>query len=158
MQRFFLLFLLFLFFSASLQAEFVFTPRCADAYHHVIRLNFSQARQVLAAERKANPKNLIPEYIESYIDFLTAFISEEQKDFDNLKNKRAERLDFFENDDESSPYYLLCAAEINLQAAVIKIKYEEYITAAYEFRKGYKLLEENEKKFPGFVPNKKCLG
>ena len=158
MKRILISCILSLFFSASLQAEFIFTPGCANAYSEVIRLNFSTARQMLSLERKSNPKNLIPEYIESYIDFLTAFISEEQKDFDHLKSKRAERLMLIDKDDEKSPWFLLSKAEINLQTAIVKLKFREYLTAAYEFRKGYKLLEDNEKKFPGFVPDKKCLG
>jgi hypothetical protein len=121
-------------------------------------LQFPHARQILAAERKVNPKNQIPEYIESYIDFLTAFITEDPKDFERLKIRRTDRLNLMEADDRNSPYYLLAQAEINLQTAIMKIKYQEYLTAAYEFHKGYKLLEENEKKFPGFVPNKKSLG
>ncbi|HKR06058.1 MAG TPA: tetratricopeptide repeat protein [Bacteroidia bacterium] len=158
MIRIFILVILYLFFPVPAKSEFVFTPNCVQAYNEVILLNFSAAHQILAAERKSNPKNLIPEYIESYMDFLTAFISEEQKDFDHLKNKRYKRLEILDNDDKNSPYFLLTQAEINLQTAILKIKFQEYLTAAYEFRKGYKLLEENEKKFPGFIPNKKCLG
>ncbi|MEP7170211.1 MAG: hypothetical protein ABI855_12635, partial [Bacteroidota bacterium] len=158
MKQFLLSLIFLLIFNSVAQAEFVFTPNCVQAYNQVILLNFSAARQILLAEKKSNPINLIPEYIESYMDFLTAFISEEQKDFDYLKNKRAEHLEKIEKDDKSSPYYLLTQAEINLQSAIVKIKFQEYLTAAYQFRKGYKLLEENEKKFPGFAPNKKCLG
>ncbi|MEO5571399.1 MAG: tetratricopeptide repeat protein [Bacteroidia bacterium] len=158
MKRTFITFIIFFFFSFSSHAEFLFSPNCVKAYNEVIQLNFENARKNLSAERKSNPKNLIPEYIESYIDFLTAFISEEQKDFDHLKNKRSERLEMIEKDDKNSPYFLLSQAEINLQTAIVKLKFSEYVTAAYEFHKGYKLIEENEKKFPGFVPNKKCLG
>ena len=158
MKGIILSFILFLFFCHSSQAEFIFTPNCVKAYNEVILLNFDNARQILLLEKKTNPKNLIPEYIESYMDFLTAFVSEEKKDFEHLKDKRSERLEKIENDDKKSPYYLLSQAEINLETAILKIKFQEYLTAAYEFHKGYKLLEENEKKFPGFVPNKKCLG
>lgn len=139
-------------------ASFKFTPNCVKAYREVIHLNFIKAQQILEAEKKSDPKNLIPEYIESYIDFLTAFISEEERDFKTLKEKHSQRLDLFDKGDEHSPWFLLTKAEIHLQTAIVKIKFEEYITAAYEFRKGYKLLENNKKKFPDFVPNKKCLG
>lgn len=157
-MRKFIFFLAFIFFTKYSFAEFVFTSNCSKAYNEVINLNFVKAKQILDAERKSNPKNLIPEYIESYMDFLTAFISEEEPDFKKLKEKRAERLDMIDKDDELSPYFLLAKAEINLQTAIVKVRFQEYLTAAFEFRKGYKLLEENQKKFPDFVPNKKCLG
>jgi hypothetical protein len=39
-----------------------------------------------------------------------------------------------------------------------RLKFEQYPTAAYELVKAYKLLEENQKKFPDFTLNKKGLG
>lgn len=158
MLKFLPLILLLQLLPVSSQGEFVFNANCTAAYNEVINLHFNKAKQLLSAEKKANPTNIIPEYIESYIDFLTAFVTEDEKAFENLKEKRSERLELIEKDDQRSPYYLLTMAEVNLQTAIIKIKFQEYLTAAYEFRKAYKLLEANEKKFPGFVPNKKCLG
>lgn len=145
-------------FPGAMKAGFVFTEGCAKAHREIVNLNFNEARQILAAEKKADPANIIPYYVESYIDFVTAFISEEKTDFENLKEKRIERLNLINKEQDTSPYYLLTKAEINLETAIVKLKFEEYITAAYELRRAYKMLEENEKKFPGFVPNKKCLG
>jgi len=154
-----ILFILFLFFQISAShAEFVFTPGCLKAYDEVIRLNFVKAKNLLDAERKLRPDNFIPDYIESNIDFLRAFISEEENDFELLKKNRSACLSRLGNEDANSPWYLLSKAEINLQVAIVKLKFEEYLTAAYEFRRAYRQLEANQKKFPGFVPNKKCLG
>ncbi|MFI5220312.1 MAG: hypothetical protein ACHQNT_12580 [Bacteroidia bacterium] len=158
MNRYILFILIFFAGASTCHAEFVFTAGCSRAYTEVMNLNFVNARKILETEEKSNPRNFIPEYIESYIDFLTAFISEEENDFKNLKTKRAERLNRIEEENENSPYYLLVKAEMNLQEAVVKIKFEEYLTAAIEFRKAYRQLESNQEKFPDFVPNKKCLG
>ena len=45
-----------------------------------------------------------------------------------------------------------------MQWAFSRLKFEQYPTAAYELVKAYKLLEENQKKFPDFTLNKKGLG
>ena len=44
---------------------------------------------LLYIHRRANPKNLIPYYLENYIDFLTLVISEEKSRFDVLKNNKS---------------------------------------------------------------------
>ena len=105
-----------------------------------------------------NPKNLIPFYLDNYIDFLTVIISEEKPRFELLKSNKDIRLDLIEKGDKNSPFYLLTQAEINLQWAFARIKFNEYLTAALEVNRAFKMLEMNQKKFPDFVLNKKCLG
>ncbi len=140
------------------RAAFDFTPGCREAYGNMVRLRFDAARSALANERQANPVNFIPHYVESYIDFLTAFISEQRADFDTLRARRNVRLDRLGIEDRQSPYYLLVRAELYLQTAVVHVKFRENLTAVYEFRKAYKLLEANARKHPSFLPNAKCLG
>jgi len=148
----------FLFCSVCSFASFNFTQGCESAYQKMLLLRFNKAGDILNAEIKTNPDNFIPHYIGSYIDFLKAFITEEEIYFEKLIKGKAERLDRMEHEDKNSPYYLLIKAELHLQTAVVRIKFKEYLSAAYEFRKAYKLLESNHSKFPDFVPNKKCLG
>ena len=47
---------------------------------------------------------------------------------------------------------------IYLQWAVARLKFKEYVTAAIEINKAYRLLEKNAEMFPEFVPNKISLG
>lgn len=56
--------------------------------------------------------------------------------------------------DPGSPYYLFTQAEVNLQWAALSIKFGEYLNSIFEIRKAYKLLEENQNKFPDFKANK----
>ncbi len=145
-------------FSLQGQTQFEFNSNCKAAHEAIVGLQFKKAKQLLAQERKANAKNLIPNYLENYIDFLSLIISEEKLRFDVLKANKAKRLDLLEKGDKTSPFYLLTQAEINLQWAFVRIKFNEYLTAALEVNRAFKMLEENQKKFPDFVLNKKCLG
>ena len=67
-------------------------------------------------------------------------------------------MELLESKNEDSPYYLYSQAEIHLQWAFSRLKFDQYSTAAYEFIKAYNLLEENQKIFPDFTLNKKGLG
>ena len=46
-------------------------------------------------------------------------------------------------------------AEINLQWAANRLKFGDYFTAAFEINKAYRQIQENNKKYPNFIPNKK---
>src|SRR5205814_571915 len=75
-----------------------------------------------------------------------------------LKKNKEVRLVTLTEGDLGSPYYLFVQAEINLQWAAADIKFGEYLNAIFEIRRAFKLLEENQQKFPAFSPNKKSLG
>jgi tetratricopeptide (TPR) repeat protein len=47
---------------------------------------------------------------------------------------------------------------MHLQKAIACVKDEAYFSATFEVRKAYKLLEENQKKYPDFKPNLEGLG
>ena len=94
----------------------------------------------------------------NYIDFLTILITEDRSYFDSHKNLKDLRLDLLHKNDKSSAYYLYSKAEISLQWALSRLKFEQYSTAIYELVKAYKLLEENQRRFPDFTLNNKGLG
>lgn len=147
-----------LFATSATQASFVFTENCSKAYEEMFALRLANARQFIQAEKISNPSNKIPVYIESYIDFLKAFISEEDGDYEALKKSHDLHLSVIDKDDQASPYFLLTKAEIEIQLAFVKIKRKEYVSGALAMRRAFKMLEENHKKFPGFTPDLKCLG
>jgi hypothetical protein len=152
------LLLLFISFSAEAQKSYDFNSNCKAAHEAIMALQFKKAKALLWQERKVSPQNLIPIYLDNYIDFLTVVISEEKVRFEQLKGNKAIRLEALEQGDKNSPFYLLTQAEINLQWAFARIKFNEYLTAALEVNRAYKMLEENQKKFPDFILTKKCLG
>ncbi len=138
--------------------SYTFNKRCIEAYTYIQELRFEKGRQLLNAEKKENPDNLIPYLVENYIDFLTTYINEDQAEYKKLYPNREVRLDKLETGNASSPYYLYCQAEVMIQWAFSKLKFEEYVGAFTDVRKAYLLLEENQEKFPDFVANKKSLG
>ncbi len=113
---------------------------------------------MLKAEQKLNRDNLIPVYLENYVDFLRIYTADTYTQYESLRKNKDLRLAELAEGDFTSPYYLFTQAEVNLQWAAIDIKFGEYLNAIFEIRKAFKLLEENQKKFPVFQANKKSLG
>lgn len=151
-------FLFFMIIALNCRADFAWTERCTKAYEFTMRLNFTKASSLLAEEKTKNPDNQVPLYVESQMDFLKSFISENPKDAEGLKTRNDARILQLTNYKSKSPFRNFFIAEMYLQKAIANIKAEEYFTAAYEVRKSYKLLEENQKKFPDFKPDLRGLG
>ena len=134
------------------------TERMQKSYTHIINLEFEAANKLLQLEQFEHPDNRIFVLHQNYIDFLTVLIGEDKDFFSTAKDLKSDRIDFIQQGDDSSPYYLYAQAEVHLQWAFARLKFEEYLTAAYEIQKAYSLLEKNQEQFPDFKLNIKGLG
>ncbi len=157
-MRFFLIIFSLLLISKTSFGEFLWNENCKEAYSLSIQLKFHKAYLLLEKEKKENPNNTLVYFIENYSDYLRIQIGEEKSDFEKLKKNKKIRLNIIHSDKSTSPWYLYSQAEINLQWAANRLKFSEYITAALEINKAYKLLQKNNKLYPNFTPNKKSLG
>jgi len=150
--------LLFLISIRAFGSGFEFTDNCKAAYADMLELNFNKASAILSKEKAIRPDNGAVYFIEHYTDFLKAFISEEDADFFQLKNNLDKRLEAIERKSGVSPWVKMTQGEMLLQLAIVKLKRKEYLSAGYYVRRSYKLLEENHKQYPNFIPNMKALG
>ena len=144
--------------STSAFASFDVNENCIAAYNKIISLRIEDGKKILENEKIINPKNDIPYFLENYIDFLTLFISEDKKNFDKLKNNKDKRLDRMQRGDNNSPFYLYTQAEIYMQWAIIKIKFKEYVSAAFDLQQALSMLSYNNERYPLFKANNKGLG
>ena len=149
--------LLFLLLSNFAYASFDINENIQNSYKHIINLEFEEAHYLLDLEYENNPNNGFIPLHKNYIDFLTILISEDNAYFEIAEKQKDLRLDLLENAEENSPYYLYAQAEVHLQWAFSRLKFEEYSTAAYEFIKAYKLLEKNQEKFPEYPTDRKAI-
>lgn len=147
---------------ATLQASayYDFNPDLRLAHEKIIGLRLQEGKDLLVKEKKNHPGNNLTILFENYIDFLIAFITEEEEHFRNFKKNSAERVEYLlkYSKEGSSAYHLYSIAEMTLQDAMLKIKFQENISAATEIRKAYKLIEKNKKIYPSFLLNKKLSG
>ena len=139
-----------------------FNPQIRQAYRATLSLRFKQARALLATEHAAHPNNLAADYVDNYIDILTVLIDEDETEYERLapnRDQRLERIRALGNHD--SPYYRYLQAQIKIQWAAAKAKFDDYVSGvntALEVKKAYSLLSENERLYPAFIANKQSLG
>jgi len=142
----------------ALFANFDFNTNCLNAYRSIFELKLGNAKAYISTEKKQHPNNSIIPLLENYVDYFTLVTSGSKTEFDKLKGNKSGRLDKISDDDKNSPYYLYAQAEINLQWALIRSRFGEYFNSAMEIRKANSMLQENSKKFPGFLLNNKGIG
>jgi hypothetical protein len=158
-SQLYLVFLICISFSilADGQGKFVMSDPIKEAYKSITSLKIEDGRSKLNLIRLHDPNNAMIWYIENYADFFTLFIQEDEELYKVLIKNKDERLKKIKSSDPSSPYYLFCQAEIILQWATIKLKFDDKISAARDVYEAYKMLEKNQKLFPAFTENNKSL-
>jgi hypothetical protein len=139
------------------QGYFECNSSIEEAYNLAITLQFDKAKVKIEKIKEQEPDNLLIYHIENYLDFFTIFINEDEEEFERLEKNKNIRLEKIGLGDKESPYYLFSKAEINLQWATARIKFDHKFDAAREIYRAYKFLEKNQKKFPDFIENKKSL-
>jgi tetratricopeptide (TPR) repeat protein len=144
---------------SSAQGHFTWTSLAQEAYQKTLQLRFAEANTLLIQLEQQEPDNLIALHIANYQDFLRVYINEDETEFNRLepsKDRRLRRIK--QSGDPDSPWYLYLQADIRLQWALARLKFEEYGTAFLEVNKAFALLSQNAERFPDFLPNQKDLG
>lgn len=161
MKKKFPLLFLFLFLQAGLLSAakyFDFSPAARSAYQLALSLRLTEARATLDQMKKNEPENLMAVYVENYLDFVTIFANDSESEYRQLSKNMDKRLDKISRGDRRSPYYLYTQAEIRLQWAILRIRFSDFMSGASDVKQAYALLEQNQKKHPDFIANKKSLG
>lgn len=153
-----LLTFIFLLLTLSVNAGIDFNQNIATIQNEIFNLHFEKAKKLIAAEKKLHPDNAAIIACESNLDFMYAFLTENEADFNKAKERSPQRLETLEKQDPASPFYLHIQAELIFQRAILKALFGETLSAAVDTRKAYKLFEENHEKFPSFKPSLKGLG
>lgn len=153
------IFIIAISFSSGAFASLDFNANVSNSLEEILHLRFSAAEKLISEEKRKHPENKMVLLLENYMDFLKLTIQEEQVAYETLSKGWKNRIAMMEKgEDEASPWYKYAVAEIYLQCAFARLKFEDYTTAAKELHKAYKLLEENEKEFPSFLPGMKSRG
>ena len=134
------------------EKHFDFSPGCRQAYRAIVQLRLEEGSQLLAAERKRDPDNLIPLFLDNYIDFFQLFFNEDAAGYPAVKTRLERRLESMEEGPSSSPFSLFTRSVIHFQWAAIKVKLGGNLDAGLEFRRSFLESQECRQKFPSFGP------
>lgn len=157
-REIFSLLLLLVPFISTAQKVYDFNGRCQKAYHAIMMLKIDEGQQILNEEKKLHPDNLVPSFLENYIDQFKLFFGEDKTQYHALYPNREKRIALMQQGPKNSPFYLFSQAMIYAQWGLIKLKNDERLSAMWDMRRAYMLIRENHKKFPDFSPNNIILG
>ncbi len=152
---FFILLLFIPFFS---KADFTFSPKNEAAYLEFLNLRINKGQTLINQAIKENSNNGISIYLANYADAMKIFLSEDEKIYKLLAKNENLRINKLQSLNKDSPYYRFTQAEVKLQWAFVKLKMGDELNAMMGLRVAYKLLSENIKLYPDFIPNKKTMG
>lgn len=139
-------------------AKLEFTQLSAEAYDKALRMDSLATMKLLEREKLTNPENLMPVVIANYLEFLNAFVDEQFDAHQRLQQNKEKRIALLGQVEENNPLKKWALASIYLQSAAARSKFDETYSAAFEFRKAYLLLEENQKIAPKNAPNTVAMG
>lgn len=140
------------------QKTYDFNTRCRKAYHQIMMLKIDEGQRILNEEKRTNPDNLIPYFLENYADQFRLFFGEDKTEYKALSPNREKRIALMQQGPKDSPFYLFTQAMIYAQWGLAKLKNNERLSAMWDMRRAYLLIRENRKNFPGFSPNNIVLG
>ncbi len=153
MVKFLPIILLFSGITTNAQTRFEFTENCMAAYSAALSLKSKQAKTLIDTEKKQNPDNIVPYFLENYLDFFELFLNEDPKQYELLKGNKKKRLVIIEKGPSSSPLKGFMQSVIYFHWASVDAKFGNKLTAGLGFRDALKSIRENQKKFPTFTPN-----
>ena len=156
-MRYVLIFLLTI--SVTYGQDFAWTPTQQRAYTDLQKLHIQPARLLLTREPVSTPAvSGIRIFLDDYADMLTLATSDDDRLFGQLSNREDDRLSALKRMDDTSPWQRVMQAEVRLHWAFVKLKFGRELSASWDVIRAYKLLSENQKRFPNFLPTYKSLG
>lgn len=135
------------------QKVFDFNTSCRNAYKEIIQLRLDSGQRILNQEKLHHPDNLVPYFLENYIDFFTLFFNEDPEEYKKRIGNRDKRLALLGKGPDTSPFFLYAKSVIHFQWASVRIKFGHNWDAGWEFRRSFLQVKENLESFPSFSPN-----
>jgi tetratricopeptide (TPR) repeat protein len=134
------------------QKHYDFNTSCRQAYQSIIALRLEEGSRLLEIEKKRDPNNLIPFFLDNYIDFFQLFFNEDAAQYAAWKGRLEDRLELMSLGPESSPFHLFTRSVIHFQWAAIQIKFGNNWDAGWDFRRSSLQSRDCVKRFPEFSP------
>jgi len=89
---------------------------------------------------------------------ISAFFNENKSEYNALYPNFNKRIDLLKSGPKKSPYYLYSLGILHFNKAIVAIRFNKNLEAAWDFRKAFVLFKENKENFPAFSPNDVYFG
>jgi len=143
-----------LLFSLSQKATAIYdvNENCKKAWMLVMDLKIDRAKDLLAEEIDRNPENYYAYYLDQTCDVFRLLINSSDKEYNTFVDNYYKKREIMDGKDESSPYYLTCYAEMELQVAVFNVMHGSQFSGLKKGYSAYKKVYRNLDKYPAFKP------
>lgn len=131
---------------------------CKKAWMLIMDLQVDKAKGMLSEEIRHNPENYYAYYLDQTCDVFRLIINSGDKDYKAFLENFEKKRKIMDGKDESSPYYLSCYSEMELQVAVFSVMHGSQWMGVKKGYAAYRNLYKNLGKYPNFKPNQKLDG
>ncbi|MGV3641871.1 MAG: DUF3808 domain-containing protein [Adhaeribacter sp.] len=139
-------------------ATTVLGPGLHQAYREILKLKADAGQALVEAELRARPANLAALLLANYTDMLQQVSSQNPATYAATMQAQEARLQKIRRSREQSPYRLYAQAEIRIHQALCQFLFDDELKAVWNIRQAFMLLEQNQRLYPDFYPNRKSLG
>ena len=137
----------------SAQENIYWTREAEAAYTFISELRIEDALKIIRLQSITFPDNLIWPYLEDYAVFMQIFVREDTRQVTSFLEKSSLRADMLSVVPESNPMSLMCQAQILLHQCALRLQQNQYVAAASDLNKAFRLLKKNQKLHPDDYAN-----
>ncbi|HJW28633.1 MAG TPA: hypothetical protein VJ508_05205, partial [Saprospiraceae bacterium] len=129
------------------------TEEAKGAYTLISNLRIDEGLNIIRLQTITFPDNHIWPYLEDYATFLQIFLQEDLRSVSAYMEASNERLEELALVPESNPLSLMAQAQINLHHCALHLQQSQFLAAASDINKAFKLLKKNQKLYPSDLAN-----
>jgi tetratricopeptide (TPR) repeat protein len=133
--------------------EMYWTPEARNAYALISALRVDEGITIIRLQSITHPENHIWPYLEDYGEFLRIFVQEDLRKIPEYMKASALRLERLASVPETNPISLMAQGQILLHQCAMHMQQGQFVGAATDINKAFKLLRKNQKLHPGDVAN-----
>ncbi len=133
--------------------DLYWTEEAKGAYSLVSSLRIDEGLSIIRLQAITNPDNYIWTYLEDYADFLQIFLQEDLRNVSAYMETSSTRMDKLYLIPETNPLSLMVQAQLNLHHCALHLQQGQFLSAAADINKAFKLLKKNQKLFPDDLAN-----
>lgn len=152
--------LIFLFSAIALRLHAQPVPPASyrSSFHQIAALKFEETAAYFESVEGDVLDKAYRYHLHDYMDFLKVFISEDEAVFDEALERRSDYIDFWEELPASFPARDFFIGDTYLRWALLRMKFNQKVRAAWELNKAYRYLTDNVLNYPDYYPAVADLG
>jgi hypothetical protein len=139
-------------------ASYDFNTNCQSAMQAILDLRITDARFLIAQEKRLHPENGYVIYLEHYAESVELIITENEGIYNKLLNSYAERTDQMDRLDDGTPDNKWLQAEMLFHTGLAQIKFGTRLSGASKMLGAYRKIRDHRHKYPHFWQNQKLTG